>query len=89
MIKNTLPNKSGNPESLKKIITTVGELFNKCARSWRGFAEGALQVALQVQGFVFQVISEKRLQERFYKEFKKYFYMKMIVTIIPTNLVTN
>ena len=24
MIKDTLPNKSGNPESLKKIIITVG-----------------------------------------------------------------
>ena len=27
--------------------------------------------------------------ERFYKEFQKNIYMKMIVTIIPTNLVTN
>ena len=26
MIKNTLANKSGNPESLKKMITAVGNL---------------------------------------------------------------
>ena len=39
--KNTLRNKSG---SLKK--QSVGKLFNYCAYSWQGFAEGLLQVVL-------------------------------------------
>ena len=28
VIKNTLPDKSGNPESLKKIMATVRKIFN-------------------------------------------------------------
>ena len=46
MIKNTLPNKSRNPESLKKIIIAVGKPFNQCVHSWWGFAEGTLQLVL-------------------------------------------
>ena len=42
MINNTLPDKSENPE----VIATVRKLFNQCAHSWRGFAEGILQVVL-------------------------------------------
>ena len=42
MINNTLPDKSGNPE----VIATARKLFNKCAYSWRGFAEGIVQVVL-------------------------------------------
>ena len=45
MIKNTLLDKLENPESLKK-VATVRELFNKCAHSLPGFAEGILQVVL-------------------------------------------
>ena len=45
-MKNTLPDKSGNPETLKKIIATVQKLSNECAHSWRGFAERARQVVL-------------------------------------------
>ena len=47
MIKDTLPNKSGNPGSLKKLIKAVGKLFFKnCAHSWREFVKGVLQVVL-------------------------------------------
>ena len=48
MLKNTLPDKSGNPESLKKLIATVRNLFNKCAHSWRGFADNVLQVVFDL-----------------------------------------
>ena len=44
MIKNTWPNKSGNPTTLKKIIITVRKFSNLCAYIWREFAEGILQV---------------------------------------------
>ena len=40
--------------------------------------------------FVIQVICEKTLCSKgFTKQLKRYFYMKIIVTIIPTDLVTN
>ena len=51
MIKNTLPDKSGNPESLKKIIPTVRKLLR--------FADGVLHVVL-FSNFVIQVISKKK-----------------------------
>ena len=38
--------KSGNSESLKKVIILVRKLPSLCAHSWRGFAEGVLEVAL-------------------------------------------
>ena len=44
MTKSALSNKSGNPENLKKIIRPVEKLFNFCAHSWRGFAEGIVKV---------------------------------------------
>ena len=47
MIKNTLSDKSRNPETIKRIVT-VRKLFNLCAHSWRGFAMGVLQVVLFV-----------------------------------------
>ena len=42
-----------------------------------------------VNKFVIQVISEKTLQQRSHQQFERYFYMNIIVTIIPTYLVTN
>ena len=41
--------------------------------------------------FVLQVTSEKTLcsKQRFHNEFERDFYMKILVTIIPTNVVTN
>ena len=39
MIRNTSPDKSGNPENLKKIATVN-------AHSWGGFADGVPQVVL-------------------------------------------
>ena len=42
MIKNTSPDKSGNPESLKN-----NRISSKAYDySWRGFSEGVLQVVL-------------------------------------------
>ena len=46
MIKNNSPDKSGNPESLKKVIATVQKLLNQYVHSWQGFAEGILQFVL-------------------------------------------
>ena len=46
MIKDTLPNKSGDPEKSQKIIIAVRKLSNYCAHSWRAFAEDVLQVVL-------------------------------------------
>ena len=46
-----------------------------------------VSTSLFVSSFVFQAISEKT--QTFYKEFEIHFYMKIIVTIILTNLVTN
>ena len=39
--------------------------------------------------FCNSMISEKTLQQRFYQEFERYFYIKIIVTRIPSYLVTN
>ena len=44
MVKHTLQDKSGNPESPKKIIATVQKLFIKCTHSGQEFAEGVLRV---------------------------------------------
>ena len=66
---------------------TVGELFNYCAHRWQGFIEGALQVVL-FKVLCFKSLVKKHL-ERFYKKSERDFYMKMIVTVILTNLVTN
>ena len=88
VITNTLQNKSWNSESLKKIIITVGKLFNYCAHSWRGFAKSVLPVVLfTVLWFKWSV--KKTAWQRLYKEFERDFEMKIIVTIIPINLVTN
>ena len=49
MIRNTLLNKSGNPESLKKVeklIIKVEMLSNECSGSLQGFVEAILQVVL-------------------------------------------
>ena len=56
MIINTLPNKSGNPESLKNNCNRTRNFSTYFASSLRGFAEGALEVALFT--VLFQVISK-------------------------------
>ena len=48
MIRNSSPDKSVNPESLKKIVAIVQKLFNQCAHSWQGFADGAQKVLFTV-----------------------------------------
>ena len=81
MVKNTLPNKSGNPESKnpRKIIIAVGKLFNLCAHSWWGFAEGVLEVVL-FKVLRLKLSVKKICAAEFYKEFEWDFYMKIILT---------
>ena len=70
-------------------IITVGNLeIGNVHVSWWRFAENVLQVVLFTV-FVFPVVSEKTLKQRFYKRFVKNFYLKLIVTTIPINLVPN
>ena len=45
-MKNTLTDKSGNTEYIKKIIATVQKLFNQCVHGCQGFAEGTLWINL-------------------------------------------
>ena len=43
-----------------------------------------------IYSFVIQMITEKNtVQRRFYQQFQRYFYVKIIVTITPINVVTN
>ena len=85
MIKSIFPNKSWK---LPKIIIAVGKLFSSCAHSWWGFTEGVLQVIL-FKVLCFRWPVKNTLQQRFYKEFERDFNMKIIVTIIPSKLVTS
>ena len=55
MIRNSSPDKSVNPESLKKIIAIVQKLFNQCAHSSQGFADGAQKVLFTVLWFKWSV----------------------------------
>ena len=71
----------------------MGKLISLCAHSWRGFAEGILQVFC-VYGFVFQVICEKTLCSKDFKrnlrdKMEKNKNMKIIPTIFRTNLFAN
>ena len=73
----------------QKIITTVRKLFIKFCHSWRRFLDSVLQVALfRVSWFKWSVkkhcVAKVLLAIR--EIFLKY---KIIVTIIPTDLVTN
>ena len=89
MIKNTLPDKSGNPESLKSQsqqfesfstnVPLVGEICR--GRSTDCF----------IYSFAIQMISEKYCAAKFYWQFEIYFYLKIIVTIdlAATDLATN
>ena len=54
------------------------------ARICRGRSTGCF-----IYNFLFQVISERTLQQRFNQEFERCFYMKIIVTIIRIDLDTN
>ena len=84
MIKNTLPDKSGNPESLKtqsqqfeSFSTNVPLVCEIC----RGRSTGCF-----IYSFAIQMISEKYCAAKFYWQFEIYFYLKIIVTI---DLATN
>ena len=69
-------------------MIAVGKLITYCAHSWPGFAEKVLQVVLlRFCGSSDQWKST--VQQRFYKEFKRDFYMKIIVIKIPAILVSD
>ena len=88
VIKNTLPNKSGNSENLKKIIRAVRKFVDKRAHSRRGFAEGILKVVFFTV-LCFRWTVKKYCVAKFLKEFERDFYTKSTVTIIFTNLIIN
>ena len=75
VIKNTVPNKLRNTEKqLESSITNVHIVGENLLRAFYK---------------LFQVISEKTVQKRFYKEFERDFQIVIVVIIIPTNLVMN
>ena len=81
--KNTWPNTSGNPESTKNVFQLM------CTQLARGCC--VISTGCFVYGFLFQVIREKRLCSKdSIRHLREFLYeMKITVTIIPTNLVTN
>ena len=85
LIKNTLPNKSGNPESLKKIITTAEKLSHLRAEKWRGFAEVLICWGF-IHSFVFQMISERA---NILLAIWEAFFNNNDSDLIPSNVVTN
>ena len=72
----------------RKVIITSGKVFNYFAHIWRGFAEGFPLVVLFMV-LCFKRSIQKRCVTKIYKEFETHYYLKIIVTIISTNLVTN
>ena len=71
-----------------RIIATVRKLFSWCAHSWRRFAEGVLKVVLfTVLWFKWSL--KKYCVAKVLLTIGKYFYMKRIISTIPTGLVTN
>ena len=88
MIKNTLPDKSVNPESLKINRNSSRTLQPICPL----VDKDLLKAFYRLFYLQFCEISDQwknTVQERFHRQFKRYFYMKVIVTTIPTGLVTN
>ena len=76
---NTLPNKSGN--QLESSSTYVPKVSKVLLRAFgklfylRFFASGDQ--------------SKSTVQQGFYWQFERHFYMKLIINNIPTNLFTN
>ena len=88
MIENTLPNKSGNLESLKNLSLQL----ESSATNGQITGEDLLRALYKLFYSRFCVSSDPKknaLYQGFYKEFERHFYMKIVVTIIPTLLVTN
>ena len=84
VIKNTLPYKSGNPESLKNNHSSWRFLQVMCtqlARICCGHSTSCF-----VQGFAFQVISEKTMKKRFYNEFYP-FYPFFVLSQKPKTII--
>ena len=80
--------KSGNPESLKKNHKSSKAPQLVCTSLARIFWESSTTCFIYF--FTIQVISEKTLIAKvLVKPFEKYFYMKKIATLIPTDLVKN
>ena len=82
MIKNTMPNKSGNPERLKTVESSSTNMHI--------VGEDLLRAFYKLFCLQFCVSSDhwkNTVYQRSYKEFER--HMKIIVTIIPANLVAN
>ena len=69
VIKNTLPVKSANPESLK-IIATVAKAFQLMCPQLMKIIGCGQSTGCFMYSFVVQVISEKTPQQRFYQQFE-------------------
>ena len=70
------------------IMITNGKPITYCAHNWLGFDEEVLQVVfLWFCGSSDQWKST--VQQRFYKEFERDFYMKIILIKVSTNLFSD
>ena len=88
VIKNTLPNKWGNPESLKN----YSKVLQSSSNNMHIVSEDLLRAFWKLVFLRFCISSDQwksTMQQRFHKEFEGDFYTKIIVTIFPTNLVRN
>ena len=70
----------------KKIIK-ARKIFNQCVSSWRGFAEGFPRVVL-IMVLCFSWSVKNMAQKIFSSLFDRNFYVKIVLTMIATNLVT-
>ena len=88
MIKNILPDKSGNPESLKKNNRNSSKAFQLMC-PWLAKICLARSTDCFIYRSVIQVTSQKTLCRKGFTSNLRHFYMKVVATIIPTDLVTN
>ena len=88
MIKNVLPNKSGNAESLEK----QSQQLESSSTNVHMVGEDWLRTFYKLFYLRCCVSSDQWkniVQQRFYKQFERYFCMKLIVSITFTQFVTN
>ena len=88
MIENTFTNKSANPESLKKYL----QHLKSSSTNRHIVSDDLLRAFYKLLCLWFYVLRDQwknTVSQRFYKKFERLFYMKIIVTILPANLVTN
>ena len=88
MTKYTLPDKSGKPESLKK----QSQQFESFSANVPIVGKDYLRAFYRLLYLQFWDSSNQwknTVQQRFYEQCERYFYIEIIVTITPTYLVTN